>query len=68
MVFAIGADIPDMGECEQHDLRGVGGVRKDLLIARNRCIETQFTDTDAFGASAVSKEYRTVRQGDCSRG
>ena len=55
MVLVIGPDIADMGKCEQDDLGRVGRVREDLLIARDRCIETQFSGSDACGAWALNR-------------
>ncbi len=46
MVLIIGPNIADMGKCEQDDLGGVRGVCQDLLIARNRCIKTQFSGSE----------------------
>ena len=67
MIVRIGADIADMRKCEQHDLRRVGRVREDLLIARNRCIETQFADMNPFRTRACAEKNGTISEGDGSR-
>ena len=59
-VLRVGADVADMGKGEGDDLAGVGGVRKDFLIAGHRCIEADFADALPLGADAVPPEYCAV--------
>ena len=61
MIFGVRADISDMREGKQHNLFRIRGVCEDFLIARHRCVETQFSDRHSCSARADSEEDRTIR-------
>ena len=65
-VFAIGADIADMGEGEGDDLPGVRRVRQDLLVASYGGIETDFPDCRPVRADPATPKYRPVRKNERS--
>lgn len=61
-VFLVRADISDMRKSERNDLAGIGGIRKDLLVARHRCVEADLPDRVPGGTEAGAFDNRSVRQ------
>ena len=55
-VFGVGAHVADMGERERDDLTGIGRVRQDFLVARNRGVEADLADGRAGGADAAAPD------------
>ncbi len=49
-----------MGKGESHDLRGVGGVRQELLISGHGGIETDLAFGGADGAKAFAQENSAI--------
>ena len=56
-VFVVGPDIADVGEGEGDDLRGVGRVREDFLIAGHGGVEADFADRLADGAEPIALDH-----------
>ena len=59
-ILVIGADIADMGKGERDDLRRVGRIGQDFLIAGNRRIETDLADCLAGRADPAAPKHRAV--------
>ena len=61
-VLLIRSHIADVRKGEGDDLRGVGGVGEDFLIARHRRVETDFANGFADGAEAVAFDHLAARK------
>jgi hypothetical protein len=66
-VFLVDPDIADVRESEGDDLRGVGGIGHDLLIAGHRGVEAHFAHCRAFGPETVAPQRRSVGEHEDSR-
>ena len=66
-VFAIDADIADVGEGEGHDLSHVGRIGEDLLIAGHRRIEADLAQSITDGPDADPLKDGSIGQNQNAR-
>ena len=68
LVVGICADISDMREGKEDDLRGVGGIGQDFLIAGDGGVEAQLPHLDTRRPSPETRENRTIFKGQGAGG
>ena len=61
-VIGVRADIADVRKRESHDLRRVGRIGHDLLIAGHRGVETHLTHRRALGPESAPINHGAVRK------
>ena len=59
-VIAVGAGVADMWIRQGDDLAAIRWIGQDLLIARHRGIEDDFTDSLAFGTNGCAVKNRSI--------
>jgi hypothetical protein len=63
-VLGVGPDVANVGEGEGDDLRHVGGVGQDLLIAGHGGVEADLADRMAQRPVAIALQHRAVGERD----
>ena len=61
-ILVVDADDPDMRKGEGHDLRGVGRIGEDLLVAGHCGVEADLADRRADRADAEAFDHLAIGQ------